>query len=103
MKDTYLIGVLVEDHMTLSVTEICDKYRIPQELLQEMLEQGLFSSQGEVETEMKFDQKAIRRLTVACRLHYDLGVNLPGAALALDLLEELDDLRHELAILRKHV
>ncbi|HRP35895.1 MAG TPA: chaperone modulator CbpM, partial [Gammaproteobacteria bacterium] len=30
---------------------------------------------------------------VAMRLHHDLDVNLPGVALALDLLEEIERLR----------
>jgi len=36
---------------------------------------------------------AIKRILVACKLQHDLRVNLPGAALALDLLEEIEKLR----------
>jgi len=35
----------------------------------------------------------VRRVRCALRLESDLGVNLAGAALALDLLEELNRLR----------
>jgi chaperone modulatory protein CbpM len=35
----------------------------------------------------------VQRVQTAIRLQQDLGVNLAGAALALDLLEELQELR----------
>ncbi|MBP1152859.1 hypothetical protein JOD69_004728 [Methylocaldum sp. RMAD-M] len=41
----------------------------------------------------QFNTAALRRLQTALHLQRDLGVNLPGAALALDLLEELEALR----------
>ena len=37
------------------------------------------------------------RARTALRLQRDLEINLPGVALALELLEELDRLRRELA------
>lgn len=36
------------------------------------------------------------RVRSALRLQHDLGVNLAGIALALNLMEELEDLRAEL-------
>jgi chaperone modulatory protein CbpM len=38
------------------------------------------------------------RVRSALRLQRDLGVNLAGIALALDLMEELEDLRSQLKI-----
>jgi chaperone modulatory protein CbpM len=35
------------------------------------------------------------------RLESDLGLNLAGAALALELLEEVEDLRHRIAALEQ--
>ncbi len=50
---------------------------------------------------LSLDQKTLRRMESAFRLHRDLEINLPGVVLALDLLDELKQLRHELDILRK--
>jgi chaperone modulatory protein CbpM len=44
----------------------------------------------------RFSGTHLRRATVALRLQRDLGVNLAGAALALELLDELDTLRARL-------
>jgi len=35
------------------------------------------------------------RARIALRLERDLGINVPGVALALELLEELEQLRRE--------
>lgn len=101
-KDTIVIGVLIEDTSTLSLDEVCQKYRIPQELLHEMIEYGFFANQPEQGQQVALDQKELRRIESAFRLHRDLEINLPGVALALDLLEEIEKMRHELDILRRH-
>ncbi|MCL1979839.1 MAG: MerR family transcriptional regulator, partial [Proteobacteria bacterium] len=40
-----------------------------------------------------FTAIAIKRVQTTMRLQRDLRINLPGCALALDLLEELEELR----------
>ena len=101
-KDTLLIGVLIEEQTTTSFTEVCQKYNIPAELLQEMIEQGLFSLQSSEIEKIALNQKELRRIESAFRLHHDLGINLAGVALALDLLDEINQMHQELTILRKH-
>lgn len=101
-KENVLVGVLIEEESTLSVTEICYRYHIPQELLREMLEEGLFTNQTSDIKQLALDQKSLRRIETAFRLHKDLDINLPGVALALELLDEMDKMRDELNILRKH-
>jgi chaperone modulatory protein CbpM len=101
-KDNILIGVLIEETTTYSFREVCHKYQIPKELLIEMIEQGLFPNQPTEPEQIALDQKALHRIESAFRLHKDLGINLPGVALALELLEEIEKMRNELEILRKH-
>jgi chaperone modulatory protein CbpM len=48
-----------------------------------------------------FDVTAARRLRTVRRLREDLGINLPGIAVALDLLERIEALQRELAGLRR--
>lgn len=100
-KDELVVGVLIEESTTVSFSEVCVKYNIPEELLTEMIEYGLFSPQS-VTKQTQLNPNDLRRMESAFRLHNDLGVNLPGVALALDLLDELSELRKELDILRRH-
>jgi len=48
-----------------------------------------------------FDVSAIGRLRAIRRLRRDLCLNLPGIALALDLVERIEVLQQELARLRR--
>jgi chaperone modulatory protein CbpM len=45
--------------------------------------------------EWRFSGAQLRRARIALRLERDLGVNAAGVALALELLEELEQLRRE--------
>lgn len=101
-KDNLVVGVVIEESTTYSFVEICQKFSIPKELLIEMIEQGFFAEHPNDPKELKVDQKALQRMESAFRLHRDLGINLPGVTLALDLLDEIEKMRHELDILRKH-
>lgn len=44
----------------------------------------------------RFDSRALKRLQKTIHLQRDLRVNLAGAALVLDLLEEVEELRRKL-------
>jgi chaperone modulatory protein CbpM len=48
-----------------------------------------------------FDVAAIARLRIVGRLRGDLGINLPGIAVVLDLLERIEVLQRELRNLRE--
>jgi chaperone modulatory protein CbpM len=102
-QDNVLIGVLIEESMTISYTEVCHKYNIPESLLTEMMEHGLFSNKSTDIKHLKLNQKELHRIESAFRLHQDLGVNLPGVVLAIELLEKIERLDEELNILRRHL
>ncbi|MGL6029901.1 MAG: chaperone modulator CbpM [Legionella sp.] len=99
-KENVLVAVVIEESATVSFTEACARYHISEQLLMDMIEEGLFSIQGQKNDAL--DQQALRRIESAFRLHKDLDINLPGVALALDLLDKIDTMEHELDILRKH-
>jgi DNA-binding transcriptional MerR regulator len=48
----------------------------------------------------RFDDSSLRVLRKIQRLRSDLGVNISGVAVVLELLRQIDDLRRELASLR---
>lgn len=98
-KKQVFIEMMIEE--SVSFKEVCYQYNIPKELLIEMMEYGIFTSTTNLE-QPYLSSKDLRRMESAFRLHRDLEVNLPGVALALDLLEEIEALRKELEILNKH-
>jgi chaperone modulatory protein CbpM len=101
-NENYIIGVLIEESVSISFIEVCQRYNISEQLLTEMIEEGLLANDSSESKYISLNQKSLRRMESAFRLHRDLGINLPGVTLAIELLEEMEQMRHELDILRKH-
>jgi chaperone modulatory protein CbpM len=101
-NDHFIVGVLLDENTRISIKEVCTQYHISSDLLSEMMEYGLFSASNNDLAHSSFSQSDLRRLQSAFRLHKDLGINLSGVALALDLLDKIELLEKELDILRKH-
>lgn len=63
----------------------------------ELVQEGVISPHaGQAPDEWRFAGSQLRPVSVAARLQRDLGVNLAGAALALQLLDEVETLRAQL-------
>jgi len=91
-----LSGMILDDQARLSLEELCEICNISAETIVDMIEEGLLEPQGRRPGEWRFKCYEVRRVQVALRLQQDLRVNLPGAALIIDLLEELEELRRRM-------
>lgn len=79
--------------MTYSFAELCERCALSPAELIAMVQEGLLQPRGEAPEDWVFPGSALRRLRAALLLHRRMEVNLPGVALALDLLDELRRLR----------
>ncbi len=91
-----LSGEVLEEDVELTLAELCRVCRLPAEQLFELVEEGVVEPIGREPARWRFRGLSVRRIRCAQRLERDLGVNFAGAALALDLLEELQSLRARL-------
>ena len=95
-----LTGEIFEEYAVLSVDELSRLCAVDRAYIVELVQEGVLSVTA-VETEhWRFAGTALRRARTALRLQRDLEINLPGVALALELMEELDALRRELSGLK---
>ncbi len=89
--------VLDEEEITLGdLTRTC---RVHAEWVMELVDEGVIEPRGPTEgtkTQWRFSATTVVRVQKAHRLQRDLGVNLPGVALALQLLDRIDALETRL-------
>ena len=103
-KDTEITEVMIDNtSTTISFVEICRQYGVSEEILFEFLEYGLITEILTPNKHLMFEPEHLQRILSACRLHTDLEINTHGVILALELMDELRELRRELDILRRHL
>jgi chaperone modulatory protein CbpM len=92
MSDTLEV-VLLDDTVQFTLAELCSSCEVTRELIVEIVAEGIVEPLGGPQEQWRFSGVALARVQRVLRLQRDFGVNLPGAALALDLLEEVERLR----------
>lgn len=98
-----LNGELIGEGEWVTVTELCRLCRIDNEVMLELAEIGLVSPRGSTPGEWEFPAAVLPRLRVVGRLMRDLGVNVSGAALAVELLEAQHELERQIRRLERLV
>ena len=89
-------AIILEEQTSLTLAELSHACAVRAEFIVELVEEGVIAPLGREPHCWRFSGRHLRRATVAMRLQRDLGVNLAGAALALQLMDELDTLRSHL-------
>lgn len=64
-----------------------------------LVQEGALDPSGDDVSAWRFSGGSLSRVQAAMRLQHDLGVNLSGIALVLELLDELQGLRERLSLL----
>ena len=78
-----------------SLQELCYATELPTQAVIDIVEQGIVEPQGSSPDSWVFSVQMLVVVRKAQRLNRDLGVDWSGIALALCLLEELEQLREE--------
>jgi chaperone modulatory protein CbpM len=87
---------LVSEADWIAASEICRLCRLELGVVIELAELGLISPRGQAPEQWQLPAAMLPRLAVAGRLMRDLGINVSGAALALELLEAQRDLERQI-------
>lgn len=94
-------GAILEEELSFTLAELSGACRVHAETVVTLVEEGVLDPQGEDALHWRFTGTNLRRAQMALRLQRDLGVNTPGAALALELMDEIEVLRARLAALER--
>jgi chaperone modulatory protein CbpM len=94
MKKTTLRSDILD---ALSLQDLCRFCRADEAWVIELVEHGVLTPHGHAVEDWQFFGTSIARAKKARRLNRDLGINVAGVALVLDLLEERDAVLRRLA------
>jgi len=95
-KTKLLRGDLLDEDVEMTLAQLCRACELSEAQIIELVEQGIIDPLGPEPAEWRFVSVSLRRVRITRNLQRDLGVNAPGAALALELLEEIEELRARL-------
>ncbi|MDC6109235.1 chaperone modulator CbpM [Serratia rubidaea] len=90
-------------NITFTVTEFCLHAGVSQDELVEIVGLGVIEPCRPAGDEWLFDDGALAALHRAQRLHRELALDWPGIAVALTLLDEVEQLRGENRQLRQRL
>ncbi len=103
-KEQLLTGLVLDRQCTLTLGEFSCACAVHAEWIIELVEEGILEpvagtgEDREDRARMRFPASTLGRARRVLRLQRDLGVNLSGAALALELLDEIEALRARLRV-----
>jgi chaperone modulatory protein CbpM len=88
----------------LTIDELCLTCAVHTQYILELVNEGVIDpSNGNNPETWRFTSLHVRHTKIAWRLQRDLGVNMAGVALALQLLDELEELRAQMSERQKDV
>lgn len=95
-QDAVLVGQLIEEPLEWSLEQVCALCAVQSSDVLELVEHGVVpvgTGSG-----LRFGGAAVHRVRVAVRLQRDLGLNVAGTALALELLDRIEVLERRLQV-----
>ena len=93
IRSIHITGLILEEQTQLSLNDLCRACEAHADRIVDLVNEGVLAATGGAPEHWQFTGVQLHRARIALRLESDLGVNLAGAALALDLLDELSALR----------
>lgn len=99
--EDFLSGEIIEQGLELTLADLSHMFAVEERHIVELVEEGVLGAEGTTsvitidKSAWRFKGAEVRRARIALRLERDLGINAPGVALVLELLEELEQLRRE--------
>lgn len=97
-----LVVITVDAYPELDIEELCRATGVEPDFIQELIEYGVIEPRGFTYETWRFDASHLRRIRTAAHLHRDLEVNIAGAAIILDLLDEMEEMKSELESFEKY-
>ncbi|MGK0272102.1 MAG: chaperone modulatory protein CbpM [Cocleimonas sp.] len=91
-------GSILEEEPEMNLDELCECCQVSTEVVLKFIEYGVINPcEGNSPEHWRFHQSVQIRTDKAIRLKRDLGINVSGVALTLELLDEIEELKSQLS------
>ena len=87
-----LTGEVLEESDLVSLADLCRSCTVETQTITTLVAEGILDPAGEDIEHWRFTIGSLRRVKTVIHLQRDLGVNLAGAALALELLDRIAEM-----------
>jgi len=99
-ENTALRGQVIEEETLITLDELCRNCTLESEEVVTLVREGILDPADDSldwthAGRWRFHISSVWRVRTVVRLQRDLGVNLPGAALALELLDRIAELQRQ--------
>ena len=100
-ENSALRGQVIEEETLITLDELCRNCTLESEEVVTLVREGILDPADDSldwthAARWRFHISSVWRVRTVVRLQRDLGVNLPGAALALELLDRIAELQRRL-------
>ena len=85
-------GHFIEEENEITLLQLCNYCGLTSEEIIEMIDEGILEPAGKGKKDWRFSFTVVERVRKVSRLRNDLDINLAGAALALHLLDRVEEL-----------
>jgi len=94
-----LTGVLLDEENTVTLSELCRACAVHAEWIMELVDEGVLEPVTPPDSgQWHFPAVSLQRALTIRHLQQDLGINLAGAALVMELMDEIHSLRTRLRV-----
>ena len=87
-----LVGQVLEESDLVTLADLCRSCTVETQTVTTLVAEGILDPMGGDVEHWQFTVGSLRRVKTVIHLQRDLGLNLAGAALALDLLDRISEL-----------
>ena len=96
-----MTGEILSEKNKLALRDVCERCGLPETTIWAYVEEGVIEVEGDDVARWRFSEVSIVRVQKAHRLELDLGLNPAGAALALELMVQIDELKTQIKRLQR--
>lgn len=84
---------ILDETTELTLSDLCDACNLHADWVLDLVSYGVIEPLNKNEMHWRFSGVSLIRVKKAQRLERDLGINISGIALAIDLIDEVESLR----------